>query len=555
MEDDSDEPLIIEAVMEGYFVRRVYMDQGASMEVMFEHCSKNLSPAIRSQLRSTQMDLVSFAGGVVKPLGKIELEVIFGDGGLFRTVMINFTMVWVPSPYNVIFGRTGLRSVRPVSSKIHSMVKFPTPRGILTLVTRAMIIFEYQRLEKKQIIEKEVNRNVHREEEVLERVDLIKQTLVNPSYPDQLVMRGGNLSYDGNTKKNHRTLPQCQPFGRACCTKKKSVGIRQNPGGNQRSGRMNERRNSSPGEIPYMDIKRVLVKKSEGSWRMCIEFKNLNLACQKDYYPLSDIDGKIESVVGFQYKCFLDAYNGYHQVQMAQDDKEKTTFYTDQGTYCYTKMPFGLKNAGATYQSNDEKVLISDISETFDNLRRINMKLNPKKYSFGVEDGNFLGYMVTSKGIRANPKKTKCEKGVPRNKEGHSRTTVANHPGKGRNVIRIRGSGDGGRKHGTANREKGKTMSDTLHQPLKQILNKAQASGKLAKYSVELGSYHITYKPRNAIKAKVKNKDVVEKWTLFTDGASNNKGSGAGLVLISPSGVEFTYALRLNFTSMNNEAE
>ncbi|GJU81870.1 reverse transcriptase domain-containing protein [Tanacetum coccineum] len=90
-------------------------------------------------------------------------------------------------------------------------------------------------------------------------------------------------------------------------------------------------------------------------------------------------------------------------------------------------------------------------------------------------------------------------------------------------------------------------------QPLKQILNKAQASGKLAKYLVELGAYNITYEPRNAIKgqvlaeflseapvgtppeeffrlpAKAQNRDEVEKWTLYTDGASNSKGSGAGL--------------------------
>ncbi|GKD99985.1 reverse transcriptase domain-containing protein [Tanacetum coccineum] len=116
-------------------------------------------------------------------------------------------------------------------------------------------------------------------------------------------------------------------------------------------------------------------------------------------------------------------------------------------------------------------------------------------------------------------------------------------------------------------------------QPLKQILNKDQASGKLAKYLVELGAYNITYEPRNAIKGQVlaeflseapvgtlneeffrlpvgvPNKDDVEKWTLLTDDASNSKGSRVGLVLISPSGVEFTYALRLNFTSTNNEAE
>ncbi|GKB72464.1 zinc knuckle CX2CX4HX4C containing protein, partial [Tanacetum coccineum] len=96
-------------------------------------------------------------------------------------------------------------------------------------------------------------------------------------------------------------------------------------------------------------------------------------------------------------------------------------------------MPFGLKSARATYQmlvdmafqsqirrnleayvddmvikSNDDKVLIADIAETFDNLRKINMKLNPKKCSFGVKEGKFLGYIVTSDGIRANPKKTKA---------------------------------------------------------------------------------------------------------------------------------------------------
>nr|GEU29101.1 reverse transcriptase domain-containing protein [Tanacetum cinerariifolium] len=92
-------------------------------------------------------------------------------------------------------------------------------------------------------------------------------------------------------------------------------------------------------------------------------------------------------------------------------------------------------------------------------------------------------------------------------------------------------------------------------QSLKQILNRAQASGKLAKYSVELGAYNITYEPRNAIKGHVLADFLSEAPTLFTDGASNSKGSEASLVLISPSGVEFTYALRLNFTSTNNKAK
>ncbi|GJU98220.1 reverse transcriptase domain-containing protein [Tanacetum coccineum] len=165
----------------------------------------------------------------------------------------------------------------------------------------------------------------------------------------------------------------------------------------------------------------VLVKKVDDTWRMCIDFKNLNSACPKDYYPLPEIDLKIEAVMGFLFICFLDACKGYHQIQMSEEDEEKTAFYTDQGTYCYTKMSFGLKNAEATYQrlvdsafqtqlgrnleayvddmvikSRTEKDMIMDVMETFDNLRKINMKLNPKKCSFGVNEGKFLGYMVTS---------------------------------------------------------------------------------------------------------------------------------------------------------------
>ncbi|GKB88562.1 reverse transcriptase domain-containing protein [Tanacetum coccineum] len=93
-----------------------------------------------------------------------------------------------------------------------------------------------------------------------------------------------------------------------------------------------------------------LVKKPDDRWRMCIEFKNLNKACPKDLYPLPEIDWKIESLMGFEYMCFLDAYKGYHQIQMAKIDEEKTAFHTDEGVFCYTKMHFRLKNVRATYQ-------------------------------------------------------------------------------------------------------------------------------------------------------------------------------------------------------------
>ncbi|GJR36418.1 reverse transcriptase domain-containing protein [Tanacetum coccineum] len=163
---------------------------------------------------------------------------------------------------------------------------------------------------------------------------------------------------------------------------------------------------------------------------MCVDFKNLNKACPKGGYPLPEIDWKVESLCGFPFKCFLDAYKGYHQIQMAEEDEEKTTFITNQGIFCYIKMPFGLRNAGATYQRlvdktfhgqigrnlkvyvvdlvikiRTEEEIVRDIEEIVKTLRKINMKMNPKKCTFGVEEGMFLGYQVNTKGIKICPDK------------------------------------------------------------------------------------------------------------------------------------------------------
>ena len=94
----------------------------------------------------------------------------------------------------------------------------------------------------------------------------------------------------------------------------------------------------------------VLVKKANGKWRMCIDFTDLNKACTKDSFPLPRIDQLVDSTAGHKLLTFMDAFSGYNQIKMAKEDQEKTAFNTSQGLYCYKVMPFGLKNAGATYQ-------------------------------------------------------------------------------------------------------------------------------------------------------------------------------------------------------------
>ena len=94
----------------------------------------------------------------------------------------------------------------------------------------------------------------------------------------------------------------------------------------------------------------VLVKKANEKWRMWVNFTDLNKACPKDSYPLPSIDALVDSASGCKMLSFLDAFSGYNQITMHPRDECKTTFMTEMSCYCYTVMPFGLKNAGTTYQ-------------------------------------------------------------------------------------------------------------------------------------------------------------------------------------------------------------
>ena len=94
----------------------------------------------------------------------------------------------------------------------------------------------------------------------------------------------------------------------------------------------------------------MVVKKKNGKWRVCVDFTNLNKTCPKDPFPILGIDQIVDTSVGHPQISFLDAFQGYHQILLALDDQEKTTFVTPTGNYHYNVMPIGLKNVGSTYQ-------------------------------------------------------------------------------------------------------------------------------------------------------------------------------------------------------------
>ena len=176
---------------------------------------------------------------------------------------------------------------------------------------------------------------------------------------------------------------------------------------------------------------------------MCVDYTSLNKACPKDNFPLPRIDQIVDSTSGCDILSFLNAYSGYHQIAMKETDQLATSFITPYGLYCYVTMPFGLKNADATYQrclqrcftdqidppDQPDQVerpkptivvyvddivvkmaqasdLIANLAATFMNLQRFNVKLNPKKCVFGVPKGKLLGYIMSERGIKANPKKS-----------------------------------------------------------------------------------------------------------------------------------------------------
>jgi hypothetical protein len=172
----------------------------------------------------------------------------------------------------------------------------------------------------------------------------------------------------------------------------------------------------------------VMVKKANGKWRMCIDFTDLNKACSKDEFPLPRIDSLVDATITSELMSLLDCYSGYHQIWMKKEDEPNTSFITPNGTYCYIWMHEGLKNTGGSFSRMTSKVLstqigrnvltyvdiivkstkqenhIADLQETFANFRKASLKLNPEKKCLWKK-GKFLGCLVSTKGIEANPSK------------------------------------------------------------------------------------------------------------------------------------------------------
>ncbi|GKB82096.1 reverse transcriptase domain-containing protein [Tanacetum coccineum] len=292
---------------------------------------------------------------------------------------------------------------------------------------------------------------------------------------------------------------------------------------------------------------------------------------------------------------------------MAKEDEEKTAFITSQGIFCYSKMSFGLKNAGATYQrlvdkafkkqigqnlevyvddlvikSRTEQEVIRDIEETFKTLKEINMKLNLKKCTFGMREGTFLGYKVNADGLKKCTKKSdfqwtaKAETAFKQMKKLIAELPMLTAPKEKEELIIYLAATKEAISAVLMTERDGKQVpiyfvSRALQGP---EINYTPMEKLILALSFELEEHDIHYRPRTSVKGQILADFIVEHqedvpsdtpmedeeelsdpWILFIDGSSCIDGSGAGLILTNLEGMEFTYALRFRFDATNNEAE
>uniref|UniRef100_A0A2N9H7Q3 Uncharacterized protein n=1 Tax=Fagus sylvatica TaxID=28930 RepID=A0A2N9H7Q3_FAGSY len=260
------------------------------------------------------------------------------------------------------------------------------------------------------------------------------------------------------------------------------------------------------------------------------------------------------------YLAFMDAFSGYNQIQMAEEDQEKTAFITSRGLFCYKAMPFGLKNAGATYQRLVNKMFhdqigrnvevyvddmlvkskkdddhLADLKETFQTLRKYNMKLNPAKCVFGVSSGTAFQWTE------------ECQQAFEELKAYLTSPPLLSPSQTGEELylyLAVSAS----------------AVSSALIREEERIQKPVYYTSRALR----------DYRPRTAIKAQAladfiaefthplkedKESGEGEAWTVNIDGSSTKEMSGAGVILVSPKKDKFEYALQLRFRATNNEAE
>ncbi|KAJ4818482.1 Pol-polyprotein [Rhynchospora pubera] len=462
-----DDAIVLMLRINGIRVKRILVDTGSSADVMYFDALKRMGLG-KYPLQPMTTSLVGFTGDKLKPLGTVDLDVSFGDAPRTVVSSIRFIVVDAPSAYNVILGRTSLNSIGAVVSTPHLMIKFPTPQGVGIVRGEQQVAKECYRITMAPQIAHIERSRKHRQfvaslgelnteppktspteamedtEPVVLRDGQVTQLGTLLPATDRHMVRECLIANKDIFANEDDTMPginraiaehriDTYEEARPVQQRKRKLGLERRKAVQDEVDRLLKAGAIREVEYPRWLANPVLVRKSNGKWRMCIDYTDLNRACPKKPFPLPSIDAMVDSTAGFKYLSFMDAYSGYNQIYMHPDDEEKTSFITEQGLFCYKVMPFGLKNAGAEYQQMVNKVFKAELGEIieayiddmvvksctgeehvqhlnmiFQRMREVGMRLNPKKSFFCLSSGKFLGYIVSERGIEVHPSKCRA---------------------------------------------------------------------------------------------------------------------------------------------------
>ncbi|KAL5539706.1 hypothetical protein UlMin_045789 [Ulmus minor] len=312
---------------------------------------------VRAKFEPIKSALYGFTGDSVSSEGVLNLPIELGTHPCQHIQSVNFVVVDCPSSYNAIIGRPTLNSIRAVTSTYHLLVKFPTVGGIGVLKGDQQESCDIYEVANRPLNVHRVNIIEAPGSEVATRppatimIGNIEVKLNQVRKFDEIDPREPAMEQHGEPVEELEEIPLFEDDPTKTCKIGSSLT------GQLRTDLINFLR-----DHPNV----VLVKQVNGNWRVCVDFTDLNKACPKDSFPLPRIDQLMDATTGHELLSFMDAYSGYNQIRMHQPDQEHTAFLTDQGLYCYKVMPFGLKNAGATYQRLVNKMFKQQIGKTME---------------------------------------------------------------------------------------------------------------------------------------------------------------------------------------------
>ncbi|XP_075640451.1 uncharacterized protein LOC142612219 [Castanea sativa] len=342
-----DNALVVMAHVRGFIVKRIMIDQGSGADVMYPDLYRGLRLK-KEDMSKYDTPLMGFDGHII-PEGQISLLVNMKG----KEVTVTFIVVTSFSSYTTILGRPWIHDMGAVPSTLQQLQEEVGVSCVEDLV-KVKILSD---CERSFLIGASL-----KDEEKVELLLFLVQTMDVFAWSPYEVLGVGPEFIVHKFNVDPLYPPKKQRSRRLA--KEHVEAVRQEVGKLKEAGAIKET------FFPKWLANTVVVRKKNGKWRVCVDFTNLNQACPKDPFPMPKIDQLVIAVYRHPRMSFLDTFQGYHQIALSVEDQEKTAFITPDANCHYTVMPFGLKNAGATYQRMMTRMFRDKIGHTVESLLR-----------------------------------------------------------------------------------------------------------------------------------------------------------------------------------------